>query len=103
MRFGQSPAQSHHLDLFRCRGFDRNLIVHRPYLPRITAMAINRATAEDRSSGSTGFTPVAFPIAITLPCEVMPMQMEVSFIRTILNDQQWERIAPELPRRDGKK
>ena len=25
------------------------------------------------------------------------MQMEVSLICTILNDQQWERIAPKLP------
>jgi hypothetical protein len=65
-------------------------------------MAINRPTAEDRSSESTGFTPVAFPIAITLLCKVMPMQM-VTLIRTILKDQQWKRIAPELPRRDGQK
>jgi hypothetical protein len=78
MHFGQSSAQRYHLSVFGCRGFDRNLIVHRPCLPQITVMAINRATAEDPSLGSTGFTQVAFPITMTLPCEVMPMQMGVS-------------------------
>jgi hypothetical protein len=60
-------------------------------------MTINRPTAENRISGSTGFTPVAVPDRHNASVRGHAYA-NGDQVRTILNDQQWERIAPELPK-----